>query len=204
MVKLGSVDLEILLLGINDNGKFNENDIEDSNLKRLGVGRILDCLASMKDRNLLTLNNDGSFEITDLAKKQLWDETMPSWVRIMKLLEIKPNSIEEISNILKISIVMVDAELESLRKKQLVLMSPIRKNEKLIPVFEILPEGKDYLKNIEMKGIPTEIGTIPESNKGISDLIEEIKNEIVKSSVTDETKKKIFSNLDRISEQVNA
>ena len=40
MRKLGTIDLEILHLAINENGKFNENNLENSNLKRLGVGKI--------------------------------------------------------------------------------------------------------------------------------------------------------------------
>jgi hypothetical protein len=37
-------------LGIKGNGRFNEKDIEQSELKKLGVGRILDQLASLKER----------------------------------------------------------------------------------------------------------------------------------------------------------
>ena len=46
MRKLGTVDLEILHLAIKENGTFNENNLENSELKRLGVGKILDSLAS--------------------------------------------------------------------------------------------------------------------------------------------------------------
>ena len=42
MRKLGTIDLEILELAINENGKFDENNLENSKLKRLGVGKILD------------------------------------------------------------------------------------------------------------------------------------------------------------------
>jgi len=78
MTKLGLIDLQILHLGIKCNGNFNEKDIENSELKRLGVGRILDALASLKDRKLINLNSDGSFFITDLAKHALWDKQIPN------------------------------------------------------------------------------------------------------------------------------
>ena len=68
MRKLGTVDLEILDLAMKKNGTFNENNLENSELKRLGVGRILDALASLKDRKLISLNGDGSFFITNLAR----------------------------------------------------------------------------------------------------------------------------------------
>ena len=93
MTKLGVIDLEILHLGIKWSGSFNEKDIEKSELKRLGVGRILDSLASLKDRKLIDLNSDGSFSITDLAKHTLCSEQIPTWVKILRLLEIKSCSI---------------------------------------------------------------------------------------------------------------
>ena len=61
MRKLGTIDSEILDLAIKENGTFNENNLENSVLKRLGVGRILDALASLKDRKLISLNSDVLF-----------------------------------------------------------------------------------------------------------------------------------------------
>ncbi len=58
MRKLGTVDLEILSLAIKGKGTFNENNLENSNLKRYGVGKILDALASLKDRKFISLNSD--------------------------------------------------------------------------------------------------------------------------------------------------
>ena len=61
MRKLGTIDLEILQLAMNEKGTFNENNLEKSELKRFGVGKLLDSLASLKDRKLLSLNENGSF-----------------------------------------------------------------------------------------------------------------------------------------------
>ena len=44
MTKLGIIDLGIIHLGIKGNGRFNETDIENSDLRKLGVGKILDSL----------------------------------------------------------------------------------------------------------------------------------------------------------------
>ena len=68
MGKLGTIDLEILDLAIKGNGTFNENNLENSDLKRLGVGRILDELGSLKERKLISQNIDGSFSITELGR----------------------------------------------------------------------------------------------------------------------------------------
>ena len=93
MRKLGTIDLEILNLAIKENGTFNENNLENSELKRLGVGRILDALASLKDRKFVLLNSDGSFSITDLAREILWSSNIPIWAKILRLLQIKSCSI---------------------------------------------------------------------------------------------------------------
>ncbi len=105
MRKLGTIDLQVLHLAIKENGTFNENNLENSELKKLGVGRILDTLASLKDRKLVSLNSDGSFSITDLAREILWSGNIPTWAKILRLLQIKSCSIEQIVDILRISVI---------------------------------------------------------------------------------------------------
>ena len=152
MRKLGTVDLEILHLAINENGTFNENNLENSDLKRLGVGKILDSLATLKDRKMLTLNEDGSFSITDIAKEILWSENVPSWAKILRLLQIKSCNMKQIQDILKISKGKIEEEMDKLRKSQFVLMSPQRIEEKIVKIYEILPEGIEEIDKTETKG----------------------------------------------------
>ncbi len=140
MRKLGTVDLEILNLAVKENGTFNENNLENSGLKRLGVGRILDALASLKGRKLISLNSDGSFSITDLAREILWSNNIPTWAKILRLLQIKSCSMEQIADILRTSEDKLIENIEKLRKNQFVLMSPQRQEGKLVKVYEILPE----------------------------------------------------------------
>lgn len=201
MTKLGLIDLEILFLGIKNNGAFNEKDIENSELKRLGVGRILDSLASLKDRKLLTLNNDGTFSITDLAKYILWSEQIPTSVKILRLLEIKSFDIETISNFLRKPEDELIEEIEKLRKKQLVLMSPLRQESRLVKMYEILPEGVEEIKKIEEFGLDSnfEENTKKEIFELINELVEEINNE----SVEDNKKKKIILKLEKIKEKLS-
>ena len=203
MTKLGLVDLEILFLGIKGNGNFNENDIENSELKRLGVGRILDSLASLKDRKMIELNKDGTFKITDLARHTLWNEKIPLGVRIMKILEIKSFTNEEISKYLQKSEKEIYDEIENLRKSNLVLMSPQRIDSKIIRVFEILPDGIEKLKKIEVEGYGNE--KIIENNptidimSGLSQLIKEI-NDL---EIMNEEKEKIISKINKIKEKMD-
>ena len=203
MVKLGTIDLEILLLGISNDGKFNENDIEESELKRLGVGKILDTLAILKDKNLIALGQDGTFQVTELAKMQLWSEKIPLWVRILRLLEIKSHTINVISKILRESVADIEEQLEDLRKNQLVLMSPIRKEGRLEKIFEILQEGKEYLKKIESEGIPQKIhGTMPTETE-ILKLLEQLTDEINQSKLSQNEQKSMTSKLEKIKARLN-
>ena len=84
MRKIGTIELEILNLAIKEKGTFNETNLENSNLKRLGVGKILDTLAGLKDRKMIILNDNGSFSITDLAKDILWNSNVPLWARMLR------------------------------------------------------------------------------------------------------------------------
>jgi hypothetical protein len=152
MRKLGTIDLEILHLAINENGTFNENDLENSELKRLGVGKILDSLATLKDRKMISLNSNGSFSITELAREILWSKSIPKWARILRLLQIKSCNMEQISDILKIPKLEASEEVEKLRKSQFILMSPQRQEEKIDKVFEILPEGVEEIDKTETEG----------------------------------------------------
>ncbi len=129
MRKLGTIDLEILHLAINENGTFNENNLENSELKRLGVGKILDALASLKDRKMISINNDGSFSITELAKEILWSKSVPTWAKILRLLQIKSCTMNQIIEILRITEDKLIKDLEKLRQNQYVLMSPQRVEE---------------------------------------------------------------------------
>lgn len=178
MTKLGAIDLEILHLGIKGNGRFDEKDIEKSELIRLGVGRLLDSLASLKDRKLIELNNDGSFSITGFAKNMLWSEQTPTWVKILRVLEIKSYNIETISDFLKKSEIEIEREIEKLRKNHLILMSPLRQESKIIKIYEILPEGLEKLKNIEEYGFQTDSLEEKKPEIEILDIIDQIIKEI--------------------------
>ena len=187
MRKLGTIDLEILHLAINENGTFNENNLENSELKKLGVGKILDTLASLKDRKMISQNNDGSFSITNLAKEILWSQNVPVWAKILRLLQIKSCTLNQIIMILKISEDKLINELEKLRKNQFVLMSPQRKEEKIIKVYEILSEGIEKIDSTETKGF-NNINSKLKSEVGIFSIIDEIIKEIQESQM-EETKK---------------
>jgi DNA-binding PadR family transcriptional regulator len=178
MRKLGTVDLEILDLAMKKNGIFNENNLENSELKRLGVGRILDALASLKDRKLISLNGDGSFSITNLAREILWSNNIPTWAKILRLLQIKSCNMKQITDILRTTEDKLVGDVEKLRKNQFVLMSPQRQEDRLVKVYEILPEGIEEIDKTETDGFNNTNfnGSKPEVE--ILSLIDEIVKEI--------------------------
>lgn len=195
MRKLGTIDLEILQLAINGKDTFNENNLEDSELKRFGVGKLLDSLASLKDRKLLSLNKDGSFSITDIAKEILWNNSIPIWARILRLLQIKSCSTEQIIEIITVPKNELYENLEILRKHQFIIMLPQRQEGKIIRVYEIQSEGIEKINETEKKGF--ENIEFNESGKNLEILtsIDEIINEIKKLETAQSKKEEIVKKL---------
>ena len=196
MRKLGTIDLEILQLAVNQNGTFNETHLENSKLKRHGVGKILDTLASLKDRKFISMNDNGSFTITELAKKILWSSKIPIWAKILRLLQIKSCDLQQIIETINSSEEKIFNELEQLRKNQLVLMSPQRQDEKLIKVYEILPEGIEVIDKTETQGFENINFGKNEPEGEIIGTIDEIINEIQKLSCSDNEKNNITKKLE--------
>ena len=195
MRKLGTIDLEVLQLAMNENGTFNETHLENSNLKRHGVGKILDTLASLKDRKFISMNENGSFTITDLAKEILWSSKIPIWAKILRLLQIKSCDLQQIIETIDNSEDNVFNELEQLRKNQLVLMSPQRQDDKLVKVYEILPEGIQVIDKTETEGFENIKFDKSESSGEKLETIEEIINEVKNTSCSDNEKNNIIEKL---------
>ena len=202
MRKLGTIDLEILHLAINENGIFNETHLENSELKRLGVGKLLDSLATLKDRKMISLNSNGSFSITELAKEILWSKSIPIWGKILRLLQIKSCNIGQIESILKISRNEITEEIEKLRKNQFVLMSPQRIGNKVIKIYEILPEGILKIDKTETEGFDnTEFGEAKQDVE-IFSVIELIKKEIQDTQLEQSKKDSIIQKLTTLKEKL--
>ena len=195
MRKLGTIDLEMLYLAIKEKGSFNENNLENSELKRHGVGKILDTLASLKDRKFISLNSDGSFSITKLAREILWSSNIPVWGRILRLLQIKSCNLNQIIEILGIPEEKIMSEVEELRKNQFILMSPQRQDDKLIKIYEILPEGIQEIDKTETEGFDNIKFRNVKPNGGILKIIDEIKKEVNNLQISQSQKDKILEKL---------
>ncbi|RMW39904.1 MAG: hypothetical protein EA446_01370 [Nitrosopumilus sp.] len=203
MRKLGTIDLEILHLAVKENGTFDETHLENSELKRLGVGKILDTLGSLKDRKFISLNSNGSFSITPVAKEILWGDNIPVWAKVLRLLQIKSCSMEQIIDILQIPETEILQEVEKLRQNQFVLMSPQRQDEKIIKVYEILPEGIEEIDKTETEGFDKiKFGEIKPEIEILS-LIDEIVKEIQDSQMEIEKKTSIIEKLSKLKTKLN-
>ena len=198
MRKLGTIDLEVLTLAIKEKGTFNENNLENSELKRYGVGKILDTLASLKDRKFISLNSDGTFTITELAREILWNSKIPIWAKILRLLQIKSCNQNQIIEILGIDEDKITNQIEELRKNQLILMSPQRQDDKLIKIYEILPEGIHEIDKTEKEGFDQINFGETKLYGGILEIIDDIKNQIQKTSISDPEKNRIISKLNNL------
>jgi len=202
MRKLGTIDLEILDLAIKENGTFNENNLENSVLKRLGVGRILDTLASLKDRKMISLNRDGSFSITELAREILWSNNIPTWAKILRLLQIKSCSMKQISDILRTSEEQLIDDVEKLRKSQFILRSPQRQDGILVKIFEILPEGIEEIDKTEKGGFDNTNFEESKPEVEILSLIDKIEKEIQDSKIEQLEKDSITEKLSKLKDRL--
>ena len=185
MRMLGTIDLEILqLAAAAAGGRINESAIERSALRRLGVGRILDALASLRDRDLLRLDKDGgSFVMTDAAHAILWSDSVPLWARILRLLEIRSCNIVDMMSILRIGRRgSLEEALGGLQREGFVMAAPQIRDGSPQKVYEILPEGIERMESISREGGGAYASQIPKG-PGTYNLINEIER-IVSASRT--------------------
>lgn len=182
MRMLGTIDLEVLQLAAASGGRINESAIEHSALSRLGVGRVLDALASLRDRDLLRLDKDsGSFVMTDAARAILWSDSIPLWARILRLLEIRSCSIVDMMAILRIGRNgPLEEALGGLQREGFVMAAPQIRDGSPQKVYEILPEGIERA-DAAKEGGSTYSSQIPKG-QGTYNLINEIERIVSASS----------------------
>ena len=202
MRKLGTIDLEVLSLAIKGKGTFNENNLENSELKRYGVGKILDTLASLKDRKFISLNSDGSFSITELARDILWSSNIPIWGKILRLLQIKSCNLNQIMEVIQSSEEKIMYEIEELRKNQFILMSPQRQENKLIKIYEILPEGVQEIDKTETQGFDKNKFKKVKPRQEISEMLDVVIKEINVLKITQDEKEKIVNKIFNIKDKL--
>jgi len=202
-MKIGLLDVRILSQGIRNGGRIDEHVLEGSELAKAGTGRVLDCLASLAERGLIRLNDDKSFQVTESARRDLWDQAVPPWVRILRMLDIGAQDPGRLAAHLNEGRERIDSELEGLRRSRLVMMSALRSERGLEQVFEILPEGQKRLEEIRMQAHP---GPPPEAgaDSEILDLLTEIVKNLRESDLDEASRERIISKVSKVRSKLDA
>ena len=110
---------------------------------------------------------------------------------------------EQIIDILQVPETEIFQEIEKLRQNQFVLMSPQRQDEKIIKVYEILPEGIEEIDKTETEGFDKIIFGEIKPEVEILSLIDEVVKEIQDSQIESEKKTVITEKLSKLKTKLN-
>jgi len=147
------MDLEILYQAKKSKNGITPEAISKQDVFTPGVWELVDKFATLQENNLITKNKEGLFVLTKNGMNTFWDIESPLWLNLLKLLRIKPFSDTECAMYLEEPIPAVQQALDMIRKKGYVLMAPLRKEEKLLKMYEILPEGVEQLSKSKKSGL---------------------------------------------------
>jgi hypothetical protein len=140
------IDLQILYQAKKSKNGISPENISQPDVFTPGIWELADKFATLQERNLLSKNEEGIFQITKAGMNTFWNIESPLWMNLLKLLRIKSLSDAECAMYLEEPIPAVQQALEMIREKGYVMMSSLRKEKKLLKMFEILPEGVEQLK----------------------------------------------------------
>jgi len=140
------IDLEILYRAKKSKNGISPENISQPDVFTPGIWELADKFATLQEKNLLSKSDEGLFKITKAGINTFWHTESPLWMNLLKLLRIKPLSDKECAMYLEEPIPAVQQALEMIREKGYVMMTPLRKDKKLLKMFEILPEGVEQLK----------------------------------------------------------
>ena len=140
------IDLEILYRAKKSKNGISPENISQPDVFTPGIWELADKFSTLQEKKLLSKTDEGLFKITKAGINTFWHTESPLWMNLLKLLRIKPFSDKECAMYLEEPIPAVQQALEMIREKGYVMMTPLRKDKKLLKMFEILPEGIEQLK----------------------------------------------------------
>ncbi len=152
MSNLDYMDLEILYHAKKSKNGINPEDVSQQDVFTPSIWELVDKLAALQEKNLLTKNKEGLFELTKKGMNTFWYIESPLWMNLLKLLRVRPFSDTQCAMYLGEPIPAVQQALDMIRKKGYVLMSQLRKDEKLLKMYEILPDGIEELSKSKKAG----------------------------------------------------
>jgi len=146
------MDLEILFQAKKSKNGINPEDVSQQDVFTPSIWELVDKFAALQEKNLLTKNKEGLFELTKKGLDTFWYMESPLWMNLLKLLRVRPFSDTQCAMYLGEPIPAVQQALDMIRKKNYVLMSQLRKDEKLLKMYEILPDGIEELSKSKKAG----------------------------------------------------
>ena len=146
------MDLEILYQAKKSKNGINPEDVSQQDVFTPSIWELVDKLAALQEKNLLTKHKEGLFELTKKGMNTFWYIESPLWMNLLKLLRVRPFSDTQCALYLGEPIPAVQQALDMIRKKGYVLMSQLRKDEKLLKMYEILPDGIEQLSKSKKAG----------------------------------------------------
>ena len=153
MSNLDYMDLEILYQAKKSKNGIGPDNLIQQNVFAPGVWELIDKFASLEEKNLLAKNKEGLFELTKTGMNTFWHAESPLWLNLLKLLHVKSLSDTECAKYLDEYIPAVQQALDKIMKKGYVMMSSLRKEQKLLKMFEILPDGVEELTKFKKSGM---------------------------------------------------
>ena len=140
------IDLEILYQAKKSKNGISPEIISKPDVFTPDIWELAEKFTTLQEKNFLSKNQEGLFKITKAGINTFWHTESPLWQNLLKLLRIKPFSDAECAMYLEEPIPAVQQALEMIREKGYVMMTPLRKDTKLLKMYEILPEGVGHVK----------------------------------------------------------
>jgi len=147
------LDLEILYQARKSKNGISPETVSKQDVFTPGIWELVDKFAVLQEKNLLTKNKEGLMMITKKGIDTFWNVESPLWLNLLKLLQLKPFTAKDMVMYLGEPLPATQQALEMIRKKGFVIMSQLRKDDQLLQMYEILPEGVAQLAKSKPSGL---------------------------------------------------
>ena len=147
------LDLEILYQARKSKNGISPETVSKQDVFTPGIWELVDKFAVLQEKNLLTQSKEGLMMITKKGINTFWNVESPLWLNLLKLLQLKPFTAKDMVMYLGEPLPAAQQALEMIRKKGFVIMSQLRKENQLLQMYEILPEGLEQLAASKPSGL---------------------------------------------------
>ena len=111
------MDLEILFQAKKSKNGIIPEDVSQQDVFTPSIWELVDKFTALQEKNLLTKNKEGLFELTKKGVNTFWYIESPLWMNLLKLLCVKPFSDTQCAMYLGEPIPAVQQALDMIRKR---------------------------------------------------------------------------------------